>query len=222
MSSRHGTKKEGNRLGYKEDDWNLVGGRTPPKTRTRGAGKRKKPVMSSSSSSSDGEWEEEEEEEEEEDADDEAKMSSMKMEKPMHQRVIVEVRHIEQAFEKFARCPVCDKPLVLQLETVCIATGITVHCNNAECDFISYDAGYCAKTKMHASDGYERMTDQALNVLYVLGFISMGDAHTEAARLLGFCGLPNDTTMKSRSFSMIEERVGPSIRLLCEEIIRTI
>jgi hypothetical protein len=71
---------------------------------------------------------------------------------------------------------------------------------------------------MHA-DGYERMTDRALNVLYVLGFISMGDAHTEAGRLLGLCGLPNDTTMKSRSFSMIEERLGPFIRSLCEEVI---
>jgi hypothetical protein len=31
---------------------------------------------------------------------------------------------------------------------------------------------------MHAGDGYERMTDHALNVLYVLGFISMGEMPT--------------------------------------------
>jgi hypothetical protein len=84
---------------------------------------------------------------------------------------------------------------------------------------MSYSPGKCAKTTMHPNDGYERMTDHALNVLYVVGFISMGDAHTEAARLLGFCGFPNDTTMKSRSFGMIEERIGPFIRDLCQEII---
>jgi hypothetical protein len=84
---------------------------------------------------------------------------------------------------------------------------------------MSYSPGQCAKTTMHDDDGYERMTDQALNVLYVLGFITMEDGHTEAARLLGFCGLPNDTTMKSRSFSMIEERIGPYIRDLGQEVI---
>jgi hypothetical protein len=62
---------------------------------------------------------------------------------------------------------------------------------------MSYSPGQCAKTTIHDDDGYERIMDQALNVLYVLGFITMGDGHTEAARLLGFCGLPNDTTMKS-------------------------
>jgi hypothetical protein len=39
-------------------------------------------------------------------------------------------------------------------------------------------------------------------------FISLGDGCTKAARLLGFMGLQNDTTMQSRSFSMIEERVA--------------
>jgi hypothetical protein len=59
-----------------------------------------------------------------------------------------------------------------------------------------------------------------VNVLYVLGFMSMGDAHTEAARLLGLLGLPNDTTMESRSFAIIEQRIGPIIRSLCDEIVR--
>jgi hypothetical protein len=49
----------------------------------------------------------------------------------------------------------------------------------------------------------------------------MGDAHREAARLLGLCGLPNDTTIKSRSFSMIEDRIGSFIRSLAEEEIIT-
>jgi uncharacterized protein with PIN domain len=221
MSRPHGTKNEGKRLSNKESDWNLVGAGDPTISRTRGAGKRKqRPIDPPSSSSSDGEWEEREsdEEEDEEDEEDEAILLKNK-EKPMHERVMLEVKHIELAFEKFSKCPECGKGLVLQLNTVCIATAMSIHCNDPECDFIAYSPGYCAKTTMHGGDGYERMTDHALNVLYVLGFISMGDAHTEAARLLGLCGLPNDTTMKSRSFSMIEERIGPFIRTLCEDII---
>jgi hypothetical protein len=154
---------------------------------------------------------EEEEEDDEEDIEDEAQLLKHK-EKPMNERVILEVRHVEQVFEKFCRCPECGNPLLLQLETVCIATRIVVHCRNEDCTFMSYSPGPCAKTTMHQDDGYERMTDQALNVLYALSFITMGaDVHTEAARLLGFCGLPNDTTMKSRSFGMIKERIGWSL-----------
>jgi hypothetical protein len=63
------------------------------------------------------------------------------------------------------------------------------------------------------------MTDYTMNVLYVVGCIANGNAHTEAGRLLGLCGLPNDTTMQSRSFAMIEERIGPIIRTLGDEIL---
>jgi hypothetical protein len=54
----------------------------------------------------------------------------------------------------------------------------------------------------------ERSTDYAVNVLYVLGFISSGDGGCEAAQVLGMHGLPNDTTMESRSFVTIEERIS--------------
>jgi hypothetical protein len=148
-------------------------------------------------------------------------MKKLKMEKPMHERVMVEVKHVESVFEKFCNCPECDGPMELKLDTVCIATDISVRCHDAACSFLSYKPPQSMKkTTMHVEDGFERMTDYALNVLYVVGFISMGDAHTEAARLLGLCGLPNDTTMKSRSFHMIEERVGPFIRELCDDIIK--
>jgi hypothetical protein len=48
----------------------------------------------------------------------------------------------------------------------------------------------------------------------------MGDGPSEGGRLLGLLGLPNDTTMESRSFGIIEERIGPAIRELCKEIIQ--
>ena len=55
----------------------------------------------------------------------------------------------------------------------------------------------------------ERNTDYALNALYVLGFIASGDGGTEAARFLGFTGLPNSTTMHSRLFPGIEKEISP-------------
>ena len=64
------------------------------------------------------------------------------------------------------------------------------------------------------------MTDYTLNVKYVIAFLSCGDGSTEAARLLGFMGLPNDTTMETRSFSIIENRIAPLILELLEEILR--
>jgi hypothetical protein len=73
---------------------------------------------------------------------------------------------------------------------------------------------------MHdGGDNYERMTDFAVNVLYVLGCISVGDGHTEAGRMLGLLGLPNDSTMMNRSFGMIEDRIGPFIRKHSNKII---
>ena len=69
-------------------------------------------------------------------------------------------------------------------------------------------------------DERERMSDSAVNVLYVLGHYLNGDGCTEASRLLGILGLPNDTTMDRRSFGIIEDKIGPEIRALGKEIVR--
>jgi hypothetical protein len=63
------------------------------------------------------------------------------------------------------------------------------------------------------------MTDYLVNVLYVLGFIWVGDGSTEAGRQLGLLRLPNDTTMMNQSFGISEERLGRFVRELCREII---
>jgi hypothetical protein len=65
----------------------------------------------------------------------------------------------------------------------------------------------------------ERNTDAAINILYVLGFMSVGDGCTEAGRMLGLLGLPNQTTMESRSFTAIEERISPYIQQLTNDIL---
>jgi hypothetical protein len=220
MAAR-GTKREVARLSNRENDWNLDGsGADLGRTRGGAVGHKRK-AASSSSSSSDEEWKDEvgDDDEEEEDEEDEEAMQLLLTEKPSHERVVLEVAHVIAAIEQFSKCPECNEPLKVDLDTVCIATSISIACNNPKCSFITYRPGRLAQTTMHAGDNYERMTDYAINVLYVIGFISMGDAHTEAGRLLGLAGLPNDTTMKSRSFAMIEERIGPFLRDLCDNII---
>ncbi|MGL5934839.1 MAG: hypothetical protein ACRCZI_04375, partial [Cetobacterium sp.] len=142
-----------------------------------------------------------------------------KVKKPSHTRVILEVAQLHEAFKGFP-CPECQEDLELKLRTVCLASNIELVCNNDDC---SYVCGFAkpVSTTIHEDQqrSYERMTDYAVNVLYALGFISVGDGHTDAGRLLGLLGLPNDTTMMNRSFGIIEERVGPFIRDLCKEIL---
>jgi hypothetical protein len=105
-----GTKHESSRLRHKESDWKLVGAGDIASniTRTRGGGKRKQPpIQSSSSSSSDDEWQEvpRGDEDDEEDEEDERHQLLLKSEKPPHQRVILEVQHVEDAFNEFCKCP---------------------------------------------------------------------------------------------------------------------
>ncbi|MGL5934520.1 MAG: hypothetical protein ACRCZI_02740, partial [Cetobacterium sp.] len=139
--------------------------------------------------------------------------------KPKNARVLLEVGMLEEAFSEYP-CPKCSEFLELKIKTVCIASSIDLVCNNEACSYVC-EFKKPTTTKIHEADKgkYERITDYALNVLFVLGMVSVGDAHTEAGRMLGLLGLPNDTTMTSRSFCIIEDRVGPFIRQLCDEII---
>jgi hypothetical protein len=99
-------------------------------------------------------------------------------------------------------------------------TVVPTVCSNMDCSYIC-DFQRPIGTTIHAEDkhAYKRMTDYAVHVLYVLGFISVGDGCTEAGRLLGLLGLPNDTTMANRSFGIIEQRIGTFVQMLCDEII---
>jgi hypothetical protein len=222
---------ERKRLGFEEPDWKgLPSGRTT-RSRTRGGGEgrpnlekaslghvaKEVVVVLESTSGSDGDDESFGGEE----GEPTATAVVVAKKKPTHSRVILEVAHLERAFQNFP-CPKCSEPLELKLRTVCIATNIDLVCNNKDCSY-TCDLERPMPTTIHDeeefSGSYERMTDYAVNVLYVLGFISVGDGSTEAGRLLGLLGLPNDTTMMNRSFGIIEERIGRFVRQLCDEIL---
>jgi hypothetical protein len=216
---------ERRRLGLEEEDWQglVVGAVTASRTRGGGNGRpslerasfgvSETVVLDDSDSNTTGSGS---------DADDESsddETVSKVAQKPPHTRVLLEVSHLKSVFAKYP-CPECMEPLELKIRTVCIASNLELICNNKECSYVSNFDRPCTTT-IHVDErcSYERMTDYAANVLYVLGFMSVGDGPTEAGRLLGLLGLPNDTTMMNRSFGIIESRIAKHVRLLCDEII---
>ena len=149
-----------------------------------------------------------------------ANNNNHKLRKPSASRIILEVDSLKKAVEETSKCPDCQGSLELQIKTVCLASNIRLSFKDPKCSYILHSSSP-SPTALHAadSDGFKRMTDYAINVLYVLGFIACGDGGTEAARLLGFLGLTNDTTMETRSFTIIEDRISPLVLELMDEIL---
>jgi hypothetical protein len=88
-----------------------------------------------------------------------------------------------------------------------------------DCGYIDHSDPPSSAQVGQQIDDRERTTDYAVNVLYIIGFILCGDGGTEAARMLGLLGLPNDTTMQSRSFTLVEERISPIIQAVSDRIL---
>jgi hypothetical protein len=211
--------KESNKLAAKEAGWKLPGASSEVvTTRTRHGGAAQ-PTMTTTrneqSESSDSSYSSESET-----SSDEKLMAQLADLKPCETRVLLESDPLRRVVELVGRCQVCHGPIHVHLETVCVATYVKISCLNADCKW-THESEKPAGTTVHGQqdDKYERMTDYAANVLLVLACLSCGDGSTEAGRMLGFLGLPNYTTMESRSFHIIEERIGPVIRALADEIM---
>lgn len=220
---------ERNRLAPR-NQWKNLAGMSPTattRTRTRHAGngrpdlnRRMLEDMSlESKSSSESEWYSSSSSDEE--CEEEEEQLLKEIEKPPASRIILEVDALTKAFEGHAICKSCNGSVSLQVKTTCLASSVYIHCNNSNCGYI-FHGDRAAATTLHemTRDERERSTDYAANVLYVVAFLSMGDGCSEAARLLELLGLPNDTTMESRSFTIIEERIGPVIRNLTTTILQ--
>jgi hypothetical protein len=231
-ASRFNVAAETAKLSFKESDWNLPGGHaTIMRTRTRHGGSGRPDLSTnkritfvelesseeevvSSSESEDEEVDEEEEEDEDED---------IKKEKPVSTRIIVERDQLMEAFEKNCVCKDCHGPVEVSIRTLCLATTYVISCKDSKCGYIYYSQAAAPASdiprRTRFLDNRDRMTDYAVNVLYVVGLMACGDGGKEAGRLLGLLGLPNDTTMEGRSFGIIEERISPAIRKLTKDIL---
>ena len=130
-------------------------------------------------------------------------------------------------------CPKCGARLKMSFPTVCIASGCRLTClrygpdKEKDCSFVvnsdPISADIAQRLEEDAGGGRSakitRNTDHAANILFVIAFIASGDGGTEAARILGLLGLPNSTTMQSRSFGNIETELSPIIQSHADRII---
>jgi hypothetical protein len=221
---------EQGKLSSKENDWQLHGNSNiAVATRTRHGGngrpnrERRNAIMqvadslSLSASSSDREWNLSENGS---DSNQEEEEDDLVLEKPPATRVIVDVEGLKMTLQDNSRCRRCDGILEACLRTNCLATSITMLCRNRRCGFVYKSPPPEESDWQRQQDNRERTTNYAINILYVIGFLSSGDGGVEAARLLGLLGLPNDTTMETRSFHSIECRISPVIQELTNSILR--
>jgi hypothetical protein len=102
-------------------------------------------------------------------------------------------------------------------ETITITSYCYLRCEN--CTFIEEGAAPALAKLPQYTNKFVRTNDYALNCLFVVATIANGVGSIEASRLLELLGLPNDTTMETRSFGMIEERLAPTIWSLHEAIL---
>ena len=232
---RPGTSTEARKLGNNERDWNLAG--APANlARTRGASSRSVVVPEQSAAATPRLlFGDEDHVATRTDGDDSTALSSLtgdaststsskKCSKPPHTRVIIEVNPVTAMLQKYlVSCPKCNGSLLVTFPTTCLASGCRLVCTNEmDCTFVVVAAPATSAVPLADDAGSElitRNTDYALNILYVIGFIASGDGGTEAARLLGLLGLPNSTTMQSRSFGTIERELSPVIQQYTDEII---
>ena len=106
-----------------------------------------------------------------------------------------------------------------EIYTNCLASSLKVRCLNESCCHVEYQDPPAPANVNVADDNRERNTDYAVNVLYTLGFLVAGDGALEAGRVCGLLGLPGGTWMEGRSYPTIEDRIGPTIRSLGDEIV---
>jgi hypothetical protein len=101
--------------------------------------------------------------------------------KPSNTRVNLEVAQLEKAFEQLG-CPKCGQSMSLKLWTVCIATSIYFECSDTDRCKYFFQSDVPSPTSIHwhndPKDKYDRSTDYAVNVLYIVGFIGMGDGRS--------------------------------------------
>lgn len=144
-------------------------------------------------------------------------------EKPDASRAFVEIEQLKRTMEEFCKCKMCAGPVDVSVNAkgFGLATKIELSCLNEECTFIHHGPEP-AKTKVHdkTEEGdYDSLTDYAINCLYVIAFLSSEDGCTEAGKLLGLMGLLNDTSMETTSFKKIEDRIGPFLQELVDEVM---
>ena len=142
--------------------------------------------------------------------------------KPDASRVVLETQQLADLIQRNTKCPLCSGPVGLTFVSKMIASTIRIDCQDLSCGFVDIEKPTAAKPTLPAGSirGINRNCDAAINILYVLSFLSKGDGGCEAAHVLGLLGLPNSTTIDGGSFGAIEKQVGPSgLQKIADEVV---
>jgi hypothetical protein len=116
-----------------------------------------------------------------------------------------------------AVCRICNKgELVFSTKDIGVASVPNMSCNRSsnEASAELTSTGY-----MDSKSEQKALTDYTLSILYVLGFLSVGDGGSEAQCLLGFCDLSNYAAMEKSTFTWIEQTLHPVVMAIVEDII---
>ena len=149
--------------------------------------------------------------------------SSKRRVKPPDSRVILEVNPLKGIMERHIVCPKCASAVKVSFPSKCIATSIRIDCIDDMCDYVEVEKPVSASPALADDAGsasISRNSNFAINILYVLSFLSKGDGGSEAAHLLGLLGLPNSTTMDGSSFGAVEQQIGRSVlQKVADEVV---
>ena len=116
-----------------------------------------------------------------------------------------------------AMCRKCKGELQFSFSSVGIWSQPTLMCTRKGCGNKKESSKPELLVASTKKTSHTRLTDFPVNILYVLGFLSVGDGGTEAQRVLGMLDLPNLTSMEKSTFSKIEQEVAPVIVSIAEE-----
>jgi hypothetical protein len=182
-TARLSARTQVRKLGMKESDWKLPGTTGAPvvsRTRFGGIGRPNLQIkedlyydVSSEDELIESSDEEEEEVAEEEDDEEGEDTNNKKKKKPDASRAILEVKSVIDAVEKHGRCKDCSGPITASMNTLCIATNLVLACKDSNCGYVFHSQPPAVACNGHDNlDNRRRSNDFAINVLYVLGFIS--------------------------------------------------
>ena len=136
---------------------------------------------------------------------------------PKCARIIIERDNLQSMLNDGAVCKRCKKgQLSFVTKEIGIASLPTITCQ--QCD-VHHTAELSKTEYIDKKTKHETLTDYSLNVLFVLGFLTVGDSGSEAQRILGLCDLPNYTSMEKKTFSRIEQTIAPVIMEIAEEVM---
>ena len=134
-------------------------------------------------------------------------------------RSLVENESLASLIQQVTICRKCRivDTLEVTFPSVSLATTPTIRCRN--CGVLGMSP--LSMTSLERGKrGNIKISDYAVNVLYVLGFLTLGDGGTEAQKVMGMLGLPNIQSMEKSTFPKVERSISPSLETVVQSALK--